>query len=80
MSDFLSFKPADVTAPGLQDLSAGAAHDVAIALAEDVAQGDLTANLIDPATQAHARIWRVKPPWCAGAPGWRPPLPQWTQR
>ena len=56
MSDFLSFKPADVTAPGLQDLSAGAAHDVAIALAEDVAQGDLTANLIDPATQAHARI------------------------
>ena len=38
------------------DLAALAAQDVARALAEDVATGDLTAALIDPQRLARARI------------------------
>jgi nicotinate-nucleotide pyrophosphorylase (carboxylating) len=48
--------PVRLTPPPLSELSAGAAADVARALAEDVATGDLTAHLINDTRQASARI------------------------
>lgn len=56
MSDSISFKPANLQAPSWAHLSHSAASDVALALAEDVGAGDLTASLIAPTSQASAHI------------------------
>ena len=50
------------------DLAELAGADVARALAEDVASGDLTAALVDPSRRAHARILAREPAVICGAP------------
>ena len=56
MPDSTYFKPATLAAPSLASLSAGARHDVARALEEDLGTGDLTASLISPTSVATAHI------------------------
>jgi nicotinate-nucleotide pyrophosphorylase (carboxylating) len=51
-----------------ETLRALAQVDVARALAEDVGAGDLTAALIDPTRQAHARVLAREPAVICGAP------------
>jgi nicotinate-nucleotide pyrophosphorylase (carboxylating) len=50
------------------DLAELAGADVARALAEDVASGDLTAALVDPSRSAYARILAREPALICGAP------------
>jgi nicotinate-nucleotide pyrophosphorylase (carboxylating) len=62
------FPSAQLTPPALSELSAGAADDVARALAEDVGTGDLTAHLVDQVGQAQARILARESAVICGAP------------
>ncbi len=62
------FPSTQLTPPGLSELSAGAADDVARALAEDVGTGDLTAHLVDQVGQAQARILARESAVICGAP------------
>jgi len=56
MPDSTYFTPVTLAAPSLASLSAGARHDVARALEEDLGTGDLTASLISPTSVATAHI------------------------
>ncbi len=62
------FPSARLTPPALSELSAGAADDVARALAEDVGPGDLTAHLVDQVGQVQARILARESAVICGAP------------
>jgi nicotinate-nucleotide pyrophosphorylase (carboxylating) len=56
------------SSPGLQALAAAAAEDAARAIAEDVAEGDLTAGLVDSSRRAMGRVLAREPAVICGRP------------